>query len=208
MRWTCVLFTAYLATSNASAFDYGGVVDRALKFGESVSQLASSSTDSVVGEAGKVEVGFSPNGAALPLILKVINSSKETIDVMAYSFTSADITRALLNAQKRGVRVRVLADHKHNTATNSAKYAQSAMSSLTTAGAEVRLTDEFAIFHDKVVLSDSLHVQTGSFNYSKAAAKSNSENVVVMWSAPDIAKEYSNHFESRWRKGKRFNGRP
>lgn len=202
MRWTCILFAAYMVTTKALAFDYSAVVGRAV---QSVSQITAAPA---VGEAGQIEVGFSPNGAALPLILKVINSSKKSIDVMAYSFTSADVTRALLSARKRGVRVRVIADYKHNTATNSAKYAQSAMSSLTTAGAEVRLTDEFAIFHDKVLISDALHVQTGSYNYSKAAARSNSENVVVMWSAPDIAKQYADHFESRWRNGKRFAGRP
>jgi phosphatidylserine/phosphatidylglycerophosphate/cardiolipin synthase-like enzyme len=37
------------------------------------------------------------------------------------------------------------------------------------------------------VISDGKHVQTGSFNYSQAAAKSNSENVLVVWNNPDLA---------------------
>jgi len=37
------------------------------------------------------------------------------------------------------------------------------------------------------IVVDNLHTQTGSFNYSQAAARSNSENVVVMWNNPSVA---------------------
>ncbi len=63
----------------------------------------------------RIETGFSPNGQALPLVLKTINSAQSTLDVMAYSFTSAEVTRALLNASKRGVKVRIVVDHKQGS---------------------------------------------------------------------------------------------
>ncbi len=54
--------------------------------------------------------------------------------------------------------------------------------------------DAFAIHHDKVFIVDRRHVQTGSFNYSASAEKRNSENVLVLWGAPDVARLYLQHF--------------
>lgn len=45
---------------------------------------------------------------------------------------------------------------------------------------------------------DSSTVQTGSFNYSQAAAKYNSENVVVLYGQPRIAGRYLYHWRSRF----------
>ena len=206
LRAALVLTLVYAVVSNAIAYDYSGLLGGAAKAVQSVKLNSTSPAEP--GAAGKVEVGFSPNGGALPLVLKVINSSTKTLDVMAYSFTSADVTRAIINARKRGVVVRVVADEKQNTSSPGAEYAQSALSSLVNAGAEVRINGNFSIFHDKVLISDGVHVQTGSFNYSKAAANSNSENVVVMWGAPSVASQYSRHFDSRWSNASRFAGRP
>lgn len=57
--------------------------------------------------------------------------------------------------------------------------------------------DAYVIHHDKYAVVDGLTVQTGSFNYSKAAAKSNSENVLVIRNA-GTALQYAQHWQSRW----------
>lgn len=155
----------------------------------------------------RIETGFSPNGQALPLVLKTINSARTTLDVMAYSFTSAEVTRALLNATKRGVKLRIVVDHKHNFQTDRSGKPVSALSALTNAGAQVRSVSDYSIMHDKIIVADALHVQTGSFNYSRAAAVSNSENVLVLWNAKQVAQDYTAHFDSRWRQGQPFRGR-
>lgn len=172
-----------------------------------IGEVGSTSPASSIGEAGEVEIGFSPNGAALGLVIKTIQSAQKSIDLMAYSFTSADVTKELLAARKRGVVIRVVADYKQSVESSSSRYALSALSSLVTSGAQVRLSSEFSAMHDKVIIADGKHVQTGSFNYSKAAATSNSENVLVMWNAPQVANTYSMHFQSRWGNASPFKGR-
>lgn len=172
-----------------------------------IGEVRSASPASTTGEAGQVEIGFSPNGAALGLVIKTIRSAHKSIDLMAYSFTSADVTKELLAARKRGVAIRVVADYKQSIESSSSRYSISALSSLVTSGAQVRLTSEFSAMHDKVIIADGMHVQTGSFNYSKAAATSNSENVIVLWNAPQVANAYSKHFQSRWGNASPFRGR-
>lgn len=204
---TLVLTAAYMGLTQAHGIDYVNLLSGAAKAAQYIASDSSPQSTATPGEAGKVDVAFSPNDGALPLVLKVINSSSVSLDIMAYSFTSVDVTRAVLAAHKRGVRVRVLADEKQNTSSPGSKYAQSALSSLANAGAEIRLIGEFAIFHDKVIISDKKTVQTGSFNYSKAAAQSNSENVLVLWGNQSVAVKYQNHFDNRWRMSSRYSPR-
>ena len=64
--------------------------------------------------SGTMEVGFSPEGSGLALVLKFIDvqTASNPISVMAYSLTSPDVVRALIAKKKRGVPVRVLIDKK------------------------------------------------------------------------------------------------
>jgi len=69
---------------------------------------------------GELEVAFSPHGGCTALIVKVINSAQHSIRVLAYSFTSAPIAKALVEAHKRGVDVRVVVDKSQKSARYTA----------------------------------------------------------------------------------------
>jgi phosphatidylserine/phosphatidylglycerophosphate/cardiolipin synthase-like enzyme len=56
------------------------------------------------------EVYFSPHRGCTDAIIRELNKAKITVQVQAYSFTSAPIAKALLNAHKRGVKVEVILD--------------------------------------------------------------------------------------------------
>jgi phosphatidylserine/phosphatidylglycerophosphate/cardiolipin synthase-like enzyme len=61
-------------------------------------------------QAEITKVCFSPNGGCTESIVKEINTAKSEILVQAYSFTSAPIAKALLQAHKRGVKVEAIFD--------------------------------------------------------------------------------------------------
>jgi phosphatidylserine/phosphatidylglycerophosphate/cardiolipin synthase-like enzyme len=71
-------------------------------------------------------------------------------------------SRALLAAKRRGVNVAVVVDDKGNRAKSS----QQALNLLVNAGIPTRTIDVYAIHHDKYLVIDAEHVETGSFNYS------------------------------------------
>ena len=156
---------------------------------------------------GSIEVGFSPNEGGEELVVKVIDAARSEIRVMAYSFTSAAVTRALLDAKKRGVSVVLVVDHKNNVSQDASGKARAALSTLSTAGCDVRTISAYAIAHDKVLIVDRQHVELGSFNYSQAAAKKNSENVLVNWSNPKLAQVYLQHFERNYRLSQQYEAR-
>jgi phosphatidylserine/phosphatidylglycerophosphate/cardiolipin synthase-like enzyme len=53
------------------------------------------------------EVYFSPHGGCTDAIIRELNKAQKGVLIQAYSFTSASIAKALLNAHKRGVKVEV-----------------------------------------------------------------------------------------------------
>ncbi|MDR2880916.1 MAG: phospholipase D family protein [Azoarcus sp.] len=139
------------------------------------------------------DVGFSPNRGALEIILKGIESAKESILVAAYSFTSKPISTALLAAQRRGVDVRVVADGKANSGNN-----YTAVTFLANQGVPVRLNGRHTINHSKFMVIDGRHVETGSFNYTSAAAKKNAENVLILWNVKPLADQYTAEWKRLW----------
>lgn len=151
--------------------------------------------------AGSLEVGFSPQGSAEALVLKVIESAKREVRVMAYSFTAAKVVDALRQARHRGVEVYVIADRKANLSGEDRGRGRSALATLVNAGAQVRVIDAYPIHHDKVLIVDGATVQMGSYNYSASAARSNSENVLVNWNNPALANAYLPHFMRNWQQG-------
>jgi phosphatidylserine/phosphatidylglycerophosphate/cardiolipin synthase-like enzyme len=154
--------------------------------------------------AGTIEVAFSPNEGGEALVVKVIDSAKSELRVLSYSFTSAPVTAALLRARKRGVEVRIVADQKNNVSEDRSGKARAALSALANAGVDVRTISVYPIHHDKVIVADRRTVELGSFNYSDAAARRNSENVLVNWGNARLADVYLQHFDRNYRQAVRY----
>ena len=141
------------------------------------------------------ELGFSPNGKSLQVILHGIAGAKDSILVAAYSFTSKPVSEALLAAHKRGVKVAVVADQKGN----SGRY--TAVNFLANHKIPVRLNGRYAILHHKFIVIDGTAVQLGSFNYSAAATDKNAENVLLLKNVPGIAAQYAAEWKRLWDEG-------
>ena len=150
---------------------------------------------SVHGDDLSYELGFSPNGGSLQIILNGISEAKESILVAAYSLTSKPISEALLSAHKRGIKVAVVADYKGN----STKY--TAITFLANHGVPVRLNSNYAIMHHKFMVIDGVSVQLGSFNYSSAAVDKNAENVLLLKDVHSIASQYTEEWNRLWNEG-------
>ena len=154
-------------------------------------QGANAENSFVVPTAGEIEVAFSPNEGSEQLVLKVIDSAKSEIKMLAYSFTSTPVVKALVQAKKKGVTVSLVVDHKGNQGAKS----RAALSILVNVGCDVRTITAYQIHHDKVIIADKQTIELGSFNYSASAANKNSENVLVIWNNPKLAEKYIEHFE-------------
>jgi phosphatidylserine/phosphatidylglycerophosphate/cardiolipin synthase-like enzyme len=150
------------------------------------------------------EAGFSPEGSAARLVDRAIDSAKTSIRLAGYSFTSPDIVRRLIAAKRRGVDVAVLVDAKSNTEQDRSGKGRAALNLLIQAGIPARTVDAYSIHHDKYIVIDGATIQTGSFNYTLAAARYNSENTLVLWNCAPVAQAYLDHWNARWQQGQNW----
>ena len=156
--------------------------------------------------AKQVDVGFSPDGSAEANVLKVIGSAKSEIQMAAYEFTSKNVMNALINAKNRGCNVSVIFDEQTTLETKYGKesYQRKLVAFMAQSGIAVRLDGQHAIQHNKYLIVDNQHVETGSFNYTVAATKNNAENSIVLWNSPDLAKVYRGDWETHWAHSQKF----
>lgn len=140
------------------------------------------------GAIGTWQVYFSPYGGATQAIVRELRGAHKSILVQAYSFTSAPIAKALVDAFRRGVDVQVILDQSQVTARySSADF-------LAYAGIPVRIDSEHTIAHNKVMVIDGETVITGSFNFTKAAEEKNAENLLILRDK-SLASRYSENWE-------------
>jgi phosphatidylserine/phosphatidylglycerophosphate/cardiolipin synthase-like enzyme len=143
------------------------------------------------------EVGFSPEGSAAKLVDYAIESAHQSIRLAAYSFTAPDVVRALIADKRRGVDVQVVVDERGNRSAAS----KAALNLLTGADIPTRTISVYPIHHDKYIVIDGQAIETGSFNYSKSAEQRNSENALLVSACPTLARQYLEHWQSRWDQG-------
>ena len=148
-----------------------------------------------------IESGFSPDGSAEKLILSTINSAQKSIRVAAYAFTSPTVVDALFKAKKRGVDIAVIVDHKQNTQLDTKGRGKAALNLLVNAKISVKTLNTKNTQHSKYMIIDNLHIQTGSYNYSAAAALYNHENVIVIRNNESLAKTYLNNWQTLYNSG-------
>lgn len=152
------------------------------------------------------EFGFSPEGSAIQLVLKFIDATENipgnnSLEIMAYLFTNRDVVSAIQRARTRGIEVDMIVDWKENFQQDKSGASHRALERLLKSGVNVRMTKDYPIFHDKVMLSNGRHVLNGSFNFTAQAATKNSENVSVRWNNTRAYTIYKQHFMSRYQAG-------
>ncbi len=138
------------------------------------------------------EIGFSPGGGALAVVLQAIELAHHSIRIACYEFTNREIADVLLAAARRGVDVGIVADAR----ASEQRYSE--IPYLAREGIPVRLDARYAIMHDKFMVMDSVDVETGSFNYTLAAVRENAENALLLRDVPDLAASYLAEWQRLW----------
>ena len=151
--------------------------------------------------ADHLQVYFSPQGGCTEAVVASLDQSTNSVLVQAYSFTSAPIAKALVNAEKRGVKVQVILDKSNRTE----KY--SSADFLQRAGIPTYIDAKHAIAHNKIMVIDSKTVLTGSFNFTRAAEYNNAENLLVIVDA-DLAARYAANWQAHLKHSEPYQGKP
>jgi len=150
--------------------------------------------------SSQTQVYFSPNGGATSAIIRELAQAKNEILVQAYSFTSKEIAKALVDAHKRGVRTEIILDKSNR----SKKYSGGDFTAHM--GIPTYIDAVHAIAHNKIMIIDRFVVITGSFNFTRAAENNNAENLIIIRSQ-ELAKIYLDNWELHKRHSQAYMGR-
>jgi len=139
----------------------------------------------------KTEVYFSLYDNPQKEIIKNINQAQAFINIAMYIFTDREIALPLVQAQERGVKVRLYLDKEQV----DYKYSQSRL--LVQKGIKTRISTNNYIMHNKFAIIDNRILLTGSYNWTFSANNRNDENLMVI-DDPEIIEIFQNQFLNLW----------
>lgn len=150
---------------------------------------------------GKVrQVFFAPDANVQKALMHLIDTEKKKITIAMYTFTDADVAKALIRASERGVTVEVLIDgsclqERYNKiGMMRDKKVRIYVYDLLKqpAGKQGIMHNKFVIFSRNLL--DRSVVWTGSYNFTRSAYQRNQENAVVSDESWLVAR-YEQQFE-------------
>jgi cardiolipin synthase len=130
------------------------------------------------GEGAAQMFASSPSGGSESMelmYLLIISAAARTIDLSAAYFVPDEISRdAIVDAVKRGVRVRIITPGPHTDAETVRRASRALWGDLLAAGAEI-YEYQPTMYHAKVLVVDDLLVSVGSTNFDDRSFRLNDE---------------------------------
>lgn len=124
-------------------------------------------------------------------IIRFLALAKHSMDICVFTITLDEIRHAIVDAVRRGVKVRIITDdEKADDRGSDIKW-------LASKGVQARTDNSPYHMHNKFCVIDGFLTLTGSFNWTHSAVVANKENVLVTDVKP-IAELYSSEFERLW----------
>jgi len=118
-------------------------------------------------------VCFSPGSECLRAILSQIEGARTKVDVCVFTITDDRLADALLGAHARGISLRIITDQfKAEDRGSDIGRLEARGVPLRVDRSEHHMHHKFATFDDRVLL-------TGSYNWTRSAAKHNQENILL-----------------------------
>lgn len=136
----------------------------------------------------EIEVYFSPRGGACQAIVKRLDASTNSIDVVAYQLTYRPYLESLYAAARRGVIVRVVVDRTQTGPSHRELNALRGPNSFIVVDRREKLQ------HNKYTIIDGRFVVTGSMNLSGNGENHNAENTLII-DDPGLAESFRKDFD-------------
>ena len=140
----------------------------------------------------KIQIFFSPQTKVLSnKIIPLINAAKKTINVSVFFLTHKNVCGALIDAHRRGVKVRVIID------ASGANNEYTKFQFLRVAGIPVKIENWGGKLHSKAASIDDDLIILGSMNWTSAGENINDENTLIIRDL-NLASEYNSFFNDIW----------
>jgi phosphatidylserine/phosphatidylglycerophosphate/cardiolipin synthase-like enzyme len=137
------------------------------------------------------KVYFSPGEDCLDAILHLLNTALRSLCLCVFTISDDRITRAIIQAHQRKVKIRLLTDNEKLYDDGSD------IRQLSQTGIPVRVDQTSNHMHHKFAIADDGRVLTGSYNWTRSATLYNHENIVLI-EEPKVVQAYTQEFARLW----------
>lgn len=121
----------------------------------------------------RIEAFFGPEDPMVETLLSVVQGASRSLDIAVFTLTDDRLSAAIQRRYEAGTVVRIISDD------DKAKDPGSDIDRLARAGVDVRTDRSPHHFHHKFAIADDRVVVTGSYNWTRSAARDNRENFVI-----------------------------
>lgn len=118
-------------------------------------------------------------------LIQTIKNAKHSIKIAMMVWTNHDLTYAIIEAQRRGVKVQVLSQDLGGN-----------IPQLKNAGIEVKVNPKFSLMHNKMMWVDDRILVTGSANWSQSSFTRNDESFIILEPMTEHQISLMNHYWS------------
>ncbi len=138
------------------------------------------------------EICFSPGTSCQSAIIRLLRSAKREIKICVFTISDDTISNEIIAAHKRGVSVQIISDDDKQYDRGSD------IEKLSNRGISVRVDKTSNHMHNKFMTVDNSSSLTGSYNWTRSAAKYNQENIVVS-NDLHVVKAFNGEFSRLWK---------
>lgn len=149
--------------------------------------------DYFIGEHGctNLRCRFTHEPNSLSSLYKHLSGARTSLDVCVFVICCADLGDVIINAHRRGVKVRVICDDEQVDISGSQIWR------MRSEGINVRTDSSSYLMHHKFVLINRDILINGSFNWTRQAISGNQENLLIT-NNKKLVNSYLQEFEKLW----------
>lgn len=140
----------------------------------------------------KASAYFSPGDDCLHRIRRLISEARKSLDICVFTITDNRIVRALEDASRKGIKIRVISDDMKSEDLGSD------LEHLIKIGIDCVYDRTIAHMHHKFAIADGSLVLTGSYNWTRSASTANNENIVVSNNGR-VVDSFQKEFDRLWK---------
>ncbi|KAF9193441.1 hypothetical protein BGZ51_003245 [Haplosporangium sp. Z 767] len=135
---------------------------------------------------------FFPSEESFSHLISTLDGAKKSLDICVFTITDDQISRAIIRAHERGLRVRIISDNDKSEDLGSDVRRLAKEN-----GIPARVDGSASHMHHKFVIVDDALVITGSYNWTKGARFDNREDLTLTNSGRAVG-AFKAEFDKLW----------
>lgn len=173
-----------LAMERVTADNYGRIISWLEEANKSLAQPGN--TEKLLSEGY-----FSPGDACRDAIITQLRQATKRVDICVFTISDNQLSEVILEVHQRSLPVRIITDNdKLHDAGSDIEW-------LAKKGLPIRVDETSNHMHHKYAVIDKKYLLTGSYNWTRSAARFNHENLLIT-DEPGVVNQYFREFERLW----------